>query len=352
MNEENYTCEICYENYDLKNPLKIPKQVPCCSKTFCLSCLNDIYQRNNQTLKCPNCRKITYSSPINFKTNTLISSRFLICCNCHEKVPQNELYFCKNINNVLIKCQNCENGDMKLNDILPDFIGEINNNIKEYENYLNNSIIEVIKNEIKNEIEEYIYNIKINLIESITNKIIEEINQTWQIEKIENDFKNMIKELKKNNKYLNDFCEDIPTKNFDSKQILNCMKFYNDNICKIKNEFKFLGKFRDLLNKNKLIGIHQNFNIDKLEKYFVFLVDTNNKDNKKNEENKNKDINNYNNKDNNDDNDNKKDLEKSNYNLIQNDDNNFFNDKILLELDKLFIKPKFEYNLSVNAQRI
>ena len=61
---------------------------------------------------------------------------------------------------------------MKLNDILPDFIGEINNNIKEYENYLNNSIIEVIKNEIKNEIEEYIYNIKINLIESITNKII------------------------------------------------------------------------------------------------------------------------------------------------------------------------------------
>ena len=348
MNEENYTCEICYENYDLKNPSKRPMQVPCCNKTFCLSCLNDIFKRNNQTLKCPNCRKITYSSPINYKINNLIYSRFLICCNCHEKVQQNELYFCKDDNNkVLIKCQNCENGDMKLNDILPDFIAEINKNIKEYENFINNSIIEVIKNEIKNEIEEYIYNIKINLIESITNKILEEINQTWKIEKIENDFKNMVKELKKNNKYLNDFREDIPTKNFDSKQILNCMQFYNDNICKIKNEFKFLGKFRDLINKNSLIGIHQNFNIDKLGKYFVFLVDKNNKDNKNYEKNKNNDLNKYNKKD-----DNIKDLEKSNFNLIQNDDNNFFNDKMLLELDKLVIKPKFEYNLSVNAQRI
>ena len=45
-------------------------------------------------------------------------------------------------------------------------------------------------------------------------------------------------------------------------------------------------------------------------------------------------------------------MEKSNFNLIQNDDNNAFNDKMLLELDKLVIKPKFEYNLSVNAQRI
>ena len=49
MNEENYTCEICCENYDLKTPLKLPKKVPCCNKTFCLKCLNEIYEKNNQT---------------------------------------------------------------------------------------------------------------------------------------------------------------------------------------------------------------------------------------------------------------------------------------------------------------
>ena len=344
MNEENYTCEICYENYDLKNPLKLPKQVECCNKTFCVSCLNDIFKRNNNSLKCPNCRKITYKLPKDLKNNPLISSRFITCCNCHEKVPQNELYFCKKENEVIIRCQNCENGDMKLNDILPDFIAEINKNIKEFENDINNSIIEAIKKEIQNEIEEYIYNIINDLIKSITNKVIDEFNKTWQIEKRENEFKNMINELNKNNKYLKAFLDDIPTKNFDSKQILNCMKYYNDNISKIKYEFKFLGKFRDLINKNRLIGINQNFNINQIEKCFVFLVDKNDKASNKNEENKNNNLNlNI---------DNNKDLEKSNYNLLQADDNIFVNDKMLLELDKLFIKPKFEYNLSVNAQRI
>ena len=119
MKEENYTCEICFENYDLKNPDKLPKKVPCCNKTFCLKCLNDIYERNSKSLKCPNCRKISLTPPKYYKDNILISSRYLICCNCHEKVPQNELYFCQNNNEITIKCEKCENDDMKLNDILP-----------------------------------------------------------------------------------------------------------------------------------------------------------------------------------------------------------------------------------------
>ena len=116
------------------------------------------------------------------------------------------------------------------------------------------------------------------------------------------------------------------------------MKYYNDNISKIKYEYKFFEKFRDLINKNRLIGINQNFNISQIEKCFVFLVDKTKKS-----DNTNIDLN----KDNPN-----IDIEKSNYNLLQNDDNIFINDKMLLELDKLFIKPKFEYNLSVNSQRI
>ena len=176
------------------------------------------------------------------------------------------------------------------------------------------------------------------LKKSITKKILDEFNKTWQIEKRENEFKNMINELNKNNKYLKAFADDILTKNFDSKQILNCMKYYNDNISKIKYEYKFFEKFRDLINKNRLIGINQNFNISQIEKCFVFLVDKTKKS-----DNTNIDLNKENPN---------IDIEKSNYNLLQNDDNIFINDKMLLELDKLFIKPKFEYNLSVNSQRI
>ena len=343
MNEENYTCEICFENYDLKNPDKLPKKVPCCNKTFCLKCLNDIYERNSKSLRCPNCRKVTMTPPKYYKDNILISSRYLICCNCHEKVPQNELYFCQNNNEITIKCEKCENDDMKLSDILPEVITETNKNLKEYENIINTSIIELTKKEIKKDIEEYFQNIMKNLIESITNKVITEFNDFWQIEKRENEFKNMVNELNKNNKYLNDYIEDIPTKNFDSKIIFNCMKYYNDNISKIKNEFKFLEKFRDLIINNRLIGINRNFDIKKLEECFLILIKKNKNDKiiqkKKEEENNNSDNNNINNNG-----------ENNNNNSNQNLENIFINDKMVLELDKLIIQPKFEYSLS--AQRV
>ena len=343
MNEENYTCEICFENYDLKNPDKLPKKVPCCNKTFCLKCLNDIYERNSKSLRCPNCRKVTMTPPKYYKDNILISSRYLICCNCHEKVPQNELYFCQNNNEITIKCEKCENDDMKLSDILPEVITETNKNLKEYENIINTSIIELTKKEIKKDIEEYFQNIMKNLIESITNKVITEFNDFWQIEKRENEFKNMVNELNKNNKYINDYIEDIQTKNFDSKIIFNCMKYYNDNISKIKNEFKFLEKFRDLIINNRLIGINRNFDIKKLEECFLILIKKNKKNKiiqKKNEEdNNNSDNNNINNNG-----------ENNNNNSNQNLENIFINDKMILELDKLIIQPKFEYSLS--AQRV
>lgn len=345
MNEENYTCEICFENYDLKNPDKLPKKVPCCNKTFCLKCLNDIYERNSKSLRCPNCRKVTMTPPKYYKDNILISSRYLICCNCHEKVPQNELYFCQNNNEITIKCEKCENDDMKLSDILPEVITETNKNLKEYENIINTSIIELTKKEIKKDIEEYFQNIMKNLIESITNKVITEFNDFWQIEKRENEFKNMVNELNKNNKYLNDYIEDIPTKNFDSKIIFNCMNYYNDNISKIKNEFKFLEKFRDLIINNRLIGINRNFDIKKLEECFLILIKKNKNDKiiqKKNEEENNNSDNNNNNINNNE--------ENNNNNSNQNLENIFINDKMILELDKLIIQPKFEYSLS--AQRV
>ena len=343
MNEENYTCEICFENYDLKNPDKYPKKVPCCNKTFCLKCLNDIYERNSKSLRCPNCRKVTMTPPKYYKDNKLISSRYLICCYCHEKVPQNELYFCQNNNEITIKCEKCENDDMKLSDILPEVITETNKNLKEYENVINTSIIELTKKEIKKDIEEYFQNIMKNLIESIINKVITEFNDYWQIEKRENEFKIMINELNKNNKYLNDYIEDIPTKNFNSKIIFQCMKYYNDNISKIKKEFKFLEKFRDLIINNRLIGINRNFDIKKLEECFLILIkkNKNNKIVQKKNEQENNDSDN-NNKNNNE--------ESDNNNSNQNLENIFINDKMILELDKLIIQPKFEYSLS--SQRV
>ena len=339
MNEDNYTCGICCENYDLINPDKFPKKVDCCHKTFCFHCLNDIYNRNNKSIRCPNCRKITYKSPSNLSTNDQIFSRFLICNNCHEKIPQNQLYFYQNKNDIQIKCQKCEKGEMKLNDILPDFVNEIDNNLKEYEKEMKDDVINIIKNKIQKEIEEYFKDIMKKLIEICTSKIIKEYNQISDLQKRENEFKTLTDELNKNNKYLKDFMEDVPTKNFDSKKILECMKYYNDNIQKIKNEFEFLKKFKDLINNNKFIGFKENIDLNNIEESFSILF------NSKNSENKN-----LNNSNASNDNNIENKIEKSSFNLLPSEDNIYINDKMLCELDKLIIKPKFQYNL--NAQRI
>ena len=113
------------------------------------------------------------------------------------------------------------------------------------------------------------------------------------------------------------------------------MKYYNDNVSKIENEFKFLKNLRDFINKNKLIGMKENFDINNIEESFDILINDNNSENK----NSNPDDNNIENK-----------IEKSSFNLLNSEDNIYVNDKMLCELDKLIIKPKFEYNLS--AQRI
>ncbi len=79
----------------------------------------------------------------------------------------------------------------------------------------------------------------------------------------------------------------------------------------------------------------ENFDINNIEESFDILINDNNSENK----NSNPDDNNIENK-----------IEKSSFNLLNSEDNIYVNDKMLCELDKLIIKPKFEYNLS--AQRI
>lgn len=339
MSEDNYTCEICYENYDLKREDKLPKKMPCCNKTFCLSCLNDIYKRNNSKIKCPNCRKETTMPPKYLMNNKLISSRFLICCNCHEKVPQNQLYLYKNKNEVQIKCQKCEKGDMKLDDILPDFVSELNNNLKEYETCMKTDLIELIKNKIKQEITEYFDNILQNLIEIMTEKILNSFNKNLDLQKRQNEFKNMTTQFNQTYKYLNAFIEDDTTKNFDSKKVLNCMIYYNDNITKIRKEFDFFQTTKKWLSNSCLVCIKNDFDINNIKDCFTTFFDNNK--------------NNIEKKQNNSNNNNEENLiEKSNFNLLAQDENEnrYQNDKLLKELDKLIIKPKVDN--SNNAPRI
>jgi hypothetical protein len=198
-------------------------------------------------------------------------------------------------------------------------------------------ILEIIKKKIQQEITEYFDNILHNLIDIMTNKIINDFNKASNLKQRIKEFKNMIIKLQQNYKYLHSFIQDDTTKNFDSKKILDGMIYYNDNILKIKREFVFFENTKKWLNDHCLVCINDNFNISQIENCFVTAFNKNNNNNNV-ENNINLNNNNI-----------KIDKEKNNFNLMKEDEKEqFYNDKLLKELDKLIIRPKESNNNNSN----
>ena len=230
--EEDYSCEICYEPYDLKNQSKLPKLTKCCSHTFCLSCLLDIYDRNNHSFKCPYCRKITNKSPREFNTNTKLFSHYLICCHCENKVLQNELFLCLDNGNMNIKCAKCQDeNDYKLIEYLPALLNELK---IFYEYYLTNKNVDLIfflREKIRKQIEKYMEGIIFEMTNLMTRKIITELKKEtkYDLEIEKNEFDKKLKKVEFDYKYLNEFYNNESAKSFDTKKILEILKYYKTN---------------------------------------------------------------------------------------------------------------------------
>ena len=69
-------CPLCHSTYDLHD--RLPKIVPFCGHTICLTCLEDCGITNND-LQCPKCFKVTkwVSEPENLPTNHVIFGRLI-----------------------------------------------------------------------------------------------------------------------------------------------------------------------------------------------------------------------------------------------------------------------------------
>ena len=50
-------CDICKEEFDSSNPMKVPKVLKCGHSSFCKACLLDMAKRHDNLLKCPICDK-------------------------------------------------------------------------------------------------------------------------------------------------------------------------------------------------------------------------------------------------------------------------------------------------------
>ena len=275
--EDDYSCEICYEPYSLTNQSKLPKLTSCCSHSFCLSCLLDIYNRNEHIFKCPYCRKSVNQSPREFKTNTKIFSHYLICCHCENRVLQDELFLCLDNGNMDIKCAKCQDeNDYKLVEYLPALLNELKIFCDYYQRNKNFDLIFFIQEKIKKQIEKYTEEIIVEMTNLMTRKIIKELKQetNYDLEFEKNEFDKKLKKVEFDYKYLNDFYKNEPTKIFDSKKILEILKFYDSNIETLQKDMKKLADFKIVIENNNLFNLKENVDKEKLCNFILSNFET------------------------------------------------------------------------------
>ncbi len=277
MAEEDYSCEICCENYQQTNESKQPKLVPCCNHCFCLSCLLDIYYRNDKLFKCPYCRKSLSKNPRLFKTNSKLFERYLICCHCQNKVLQNQLFLCLDNGKMQIKCQQChDNNDYRLNEYLPALLNELKVFNEYYQVNKDLDLVNILQEKIKIQIESFFTDIIQKMTELISKKIISllkaEANFDLEMEKL--DFNKKLSKADNDYKYLNDFNNDKPTKNFDSKKILEIMDYYDSNIDLLQKNFKKISEFKNFIENKQLFEFKDNVTKDELADFLVDNFET------------------------------------------------------------------------------
>ena len=277
MAEDDYSCEICCENYDQVNESKQPKLVPCCNHSFCLSCLLDIYERNNKTFKCPYCRKSLVKNPKEFKTNTKIFLHYLICCHCENKVLQNQLFLCLDNGNMEIKCQKChDNNDYKLIEYLPALLTELKVFYEYYRVNKDSDLINFLQEKIKKQIESFFTDIIQKMTELMTCKIISQlkIEANYDLVTEKNEFDKKIKQANIDYKYLNDFYNDKPTKNFESKKILDILEYYDNNISLLQKDLKKICEFKNFIENKNLFDLKDSITKDELCNFLLDNFET------------------------------------------------------------------------------
>ena len=216
-------------------------------------------------------------NPNEFKTNIKIFSRYLICCHCQNKVLQNQLFLCLDNGNMEIKCQKChDNNDYQLVEYLPALLNELKEFYEYYRVNKDSDLINFLQEKIKKQIESFFTEIIQKMTELMTGKIISQlkIEANYDLEAEKNKFNKKLKQADIDYKYLNDFYNDKPTKNFDSKKILDILEFYDNNITSLQKDLKKIIEFKNFIENKNLFDLKENTSKDELINYLFDNFET------------------------------------------------------------------------------
>ena len=176
-----------------------------------------------------------------------------------------------------IKCAKCQDeNDYKLVEYLPALLNELKIFCDYYQRNKNFDLIFFIQEKIKKQIEKYTEEIIVEMTNLMTRKIIKELKQetNYDLEFEKNEFDKKLKKVEFDYKYLNDFYKNEPTKIFDSKKILEILKFYDSNIETLQKDMKKLADFKIVIENNNLFSLKESFNKEKLCNFILSNFET------------------------------------------------------------------------------
>ena len=271
MDDDKVTCEICMEKYDNVN--HIPKQVPCCSNNFCISCLKDIYKRNKNSILCPICRTSTKIFPSNLPTDDSVLADFLSCLKCKKSIIKSEINISLNSRN--LSCVNCANNDMNLTDFLEYIAGDLNDFIKEYSTKNEENFKQLIQSKISTKLNALFTPIIQELVNEFSKKIIKDIEMKYHYN-IDKDFKKYmqyINELQNVTTNINSFIKNNQTK-VKLSQLQKDIQYYTKNFDEIKNERTLYDNVNNFIRTKELLKLKMN-DID-MKKFLLQIIEIEN----------------------------------------------------------------------------
>jgi hypothetical protein len=266
IEENNKICEICLVQFD--DSALIPKKMECCIKCFCLKCLSEIYQKNNNTLLCPTCRRTTNKDPINLTTEKSLLVKIINCPVCSHSVRQDELKITLEDNILCIVCNNC----YPFNNVLDKLDKYVNKIIPQMQFYLSNFEkidTELLEKKIVEKIDEIVYiyfdGIIVNTKNKLKRKVKDIIIENYNIDINPQALKDNCLEFNNNFNKIKKFQEEYT--NF--KDIQESLSYYM-NQGKIFTELETdLQKIYSEIEKDNFIKLNNIFKIEDFENKLV-----------------------------------------------------------------------------------
>lgn len=222
MNQEEYetSCEICYKFYRVDNTIEseqvVPKILPCCFKTFCMTCLKSIYDKNHNNILCPFCRSKTDEHPRNLPVD--LGALYPVCCPfCSVKQKSINKFNVEIIKNqVCIACEKCLEGGINLREYLDSLSFEVNAfNFKycQEDSYIIDQMIEANIDCFISRIKEYLStHLKKRMKEHLVSSIKDQ------------NFKDLMTKISVFNSFSNNLSEICKYNHIDSTMISNVKK--------------------------------------------------------------------------------------------------------------------------------